>query len=301
MELSADYVFREMMFGLRDQFKYGECLGCGCIQILEIPADMEKYYPSYYMAFIQKIPELKRLPFYKRLFKDIRMFKKYRTSNNLVLGYLKPMHTSPKAKILDIGCGKGDKICVLFNLGFEHVAGVDKFIPHELDYGNNVRVLKKDLTQLKDNEYDLLMMHHVLEHMDEQVKELTECNRILKKGGFLLICIPVIGEAWKRYKENWVQLDAPRHFVLHTLKSMAILAEKTGFVIKQTIFDSTDFQFWGSELYIKDIPLTSPETHIFLEPSNIFSADQLVKFGEDARFLNSNKKGDVARFYLCKN
>ena len=42
VKLSADYVFREMMFGMRDQFKYSECPACGCIQILEIPADMER-------------------------------------------------------------------------------------------------------------------------------------------------------------------------------------------------------------------------------------------------------------------
>ena len=136
------------------------------------------------------------------MFNDIRMFKKYRRSDNHILGFLKPMHTRPKAKILDIGCGVGDKICSLFDLGFEHVAGVDKFIPHELDYGNNVRVLKKDLTQLNSNEHDLLMMHHVLEHMDEQVKELTECYRILRKGGVLLICISVVGEAWEIYKDK---------------------------------------------------------------------------------------------------
>jgi len=33
---------REMSFGLRDQFIYLECGHCGCVQIVEIPSDMQK-------------------------------------------------------------------------------------------------------------------------------------------------------------------------------------------------------------------------------------------------------------------
>src|SRR5439155_15830776 len=40
---------REMAFGLRDEFTYLECRQCGCVQLLEVPADMGKYYEqSYY-------------------------------------------------------------------------------------------------------------------------------------------------------------------------------------------------------------------------------------------------------------
>src|SRR5436309_15357247 len=40
---------REMTFGLRDQFTYLECGRCGCLQILEIPKDMAKYYGQGYV------------------------------------------------------------------------------------------------------------------------------------------------------------------------------------------------------------------------------------------------------------
>ena len=298
---TSGLVFKEMMFGMRNEFPYGECSNCGCIQIVEVPQNIDKYYPPYYVSFTQKIPALKRLPFIKRLVKNARIKRKYRRQlNDPLLAYLKPTNILPGAKILDIGCGKGDLMCKLFNLGFENITGIDKFISQPIDYGFGVEVLKKDLSELKSNTYDLLVMHHVLEHVDEQVKELKECYRLLKKGGMLLVSIPVLGAAWDIYKENWVQIDAPRHFVLHTLKSINMLAEKTGFEISETIFDSSDFQFWGSELYKKNIPLTVPDTHEWYDPQQTFSAEEMLHFKKEAVMLNASQKGDAARFYLHK-
>jgi SAM-dependent methyltransferase len=267
---------------------------------LEVPVNIDKYYPENYMAFAQKIPVLKKLSFWKALNNPFRISRKYKQGKNHELEYLKPTGLMPGAHILDIGCGRGALICALYNFGFVHITGVDKFIPAEIDYGNGVKVLKKELPELPSNTYDLLMMHHVLEHVDGQIKELKECYRLLKKGGTLLVRVPVLGTAWNTYRENWVQLDAPRHFVLHTLKSMGILAANTGFKIEHSLFDSTGFQFWGSELYKKDIPLTDPLKRGWLAPEKIFIPAQIQKFEEDAVNLNKQQKGDAAMFYLRK-
>jgi|GEM_PF-5382685 hypothetical protein len=34
------------MLGLGDPFDYLECSACGCVQLLNIPADMRRYYPG---------------------------------------------------------------------------------------------------------------------------------------------------------------------------------------------------------------------------------------------------------------
>jgi SAM-dependent methyltransferase len=296
----STYTFREMMFGMRDEFLYGECPNCRSIQIMDVPADLDKYYPPYYVSFTQEVPPLKRLPFLKRLVKNTRIKRKYKTTQNTALSLLKPIALMPNARILDIGCGQGGLICSLFNLGFEHVTGVDKFVGREIDYGYGVKVLKKDLSELTSLSYNLLILHHVLEHMDEQIRELKECHRLLKKGGVLLVTIPLLAEAWNIYKENWVQLDAPRHFVLHTVKSMSILAEKAGFKIGKTIFNSTAFQFLGSELYKKDIPLTLPDTHEWYPFERSFTKEEISALEDKARSFNENQIGDAASFYLYK-
>ena len=45
------FIIREMMFGLRDEFSYFECAKCGCLQITEIPKNIEKYHPLNYYSF----------------------------------------------------------------------------------------------------------------------------------------------------------------------------------------------------------------------------------------------------------
>ncbi len=300
LPFSKEYTLKEKMFGFKDEFRYQECSFCGCLQIAELPENIMKYYPPYYYAYIQKIPALKKLPLMKRLFKSIRLQKKYR-KNIYPLNYLKPINTGINDRILDVGCGKGLLICQLFNQGFENVEGVDKFIPHQFDHGHGVKVMKKDVTELEPRFYDLIMMHHVLEHMDQQKDALTDCRNLLKDDGCLMIRVPLIGEAWKLYQEDWVQLDAPRHFFLHSLKSLQILAGNSGFEIRHTVFDSTGFQFWGSELYKKDIPLFSAEDDFKLfATEKVFDPDELKAYEHNANQLNIDCKGDSAAFYLYK-
>src|SRR5262245_41013412 len=48
---SRDFKAREMMFGFREEFNYRECLGCGCLQLLDVPSDLARYYPPHYGSF----------------------------------------------------------------------------------------------------------------------------------------------------------------------------------------------------------------------------------------------------------
>ena len=223
---SAAYTFREMMFGTRDEFVYHECSGCGSLQIDKIPGNIEDYYPPYYYSFNLKIQELNRGKSGLGLFmQQLFLKKRERKLRKEALSYLHPIHIKPEDKILDVGCGRGELICRLFNMGYENVSGTDKYLPEEVTYKFGVKVMKKDLSEIESNTFDLVMMHHVFEHMFFPENELKECFRILKHKSFLMIRIPIKGFAWEKYKENWVQLDAPRHFFIHTLKSMGILAD----------------------------------------------------------------------------
>ncbi|MFT6867191.1 MAG: hypothetical protein ACJA08_002030 [Cyclobacteriaceae bacterium] len=51
---NTEFNARVMMFGSRDEFKYLGCSECGCLQLIEIPDSLEKYYPSDYYSFKPK-------------------------------------------------------------------------------------------------------------------------------------------------------------------------------------------------------------------------------------------------------
>ena len=54
--LSGDSItLREQHFGSNEEFLYRQCPNCMCIQIIDIPSDMGKYYPqNYYSKKVKK-------------------------------------------------------------------------------------------------------------------------------------------------------------------------------------------------------------------------------------------------------
>jgi 2-polyprenyl-3-methyl-5-hydroxy-6-metoxy-1,4-benzoquinol methylase len=319
-EKNISYKFREMFYGKREEFNYFLCSNCGCIQIEKFLKSLREYYPHDYYAF-KKNPEEERKDLsFKNRFKYIFSVARYKYLffNNSVLGKigslvnknfdhkLESIHfLKPKidTKILDVGCGNGELLYCLKEIGFISLLGIDPFIKDTIKYSNQLIILKKEVGELPvNNLYDLIMMHHVLEHIPKQLEILQTLRELLNDDGIVLIRIPIADSyAWEHYKENWVQLDAPRHYFIHSMKSIKKLVEQAGFKIKNFYYDSTEFQFWGSEQYIKNIPLFDQYSFIVNPKNSIFSVQDIEDFSQKAASLNKENKGDQVVLYLSKD
>jgi SAM-dependent methyltransferase len=312
---NKSYVAREMMFGFRDEFDYFECARCGCVQIIEFPTEIAKYYPENYYSFqaTSVLPDKRN---FTTIFAD-----RQRAKHNLGYGgwlgeFLSKRRPKPLAcegsslslfdwlreakvrldyKILDIGCGAGYHLLDLQKNGFSNLTGIDPFIADDIVYENGVEIFKREVHEVQE-QFDFIMLNHSFEHMQNQLLVIKELYRILKPNRYALIRIPVASSfAWKTYQTNWVQLDAPRHFFLHTVDSLKLLAEQAGFTLDKFVYDSIEFQFLASERYIKDIPLIDSE-----KPYAPTSQESRM-FREKADDLNSSDDGDQACFYLYKS
>lgn len=298
------FVVSEMMFGFKDQFTYFQCSRCRCLQIADPPGNIEKYYPEQYYSFTPKQRKWLKHPVEKVL----RRFQDYYTvfnsgiigslvnalSPNKKLCALNRIEISLQTRILDVGCGDGWRLCALREIGFEQVMGADPFLREDIVYENGVRVEKKTIHEITGM-WDLILYHHSFEHVPDPCESLQTAARLLTPGGCCLIRIPTVSSyAWEHYRENWFQLDAPRHFYLHSIKSMNILAEKAGFFIKNIVYDSTVDQFQGSELYARGVPFVSQG------PGRVFTKSQIRAWKRQAIKLNREKRGDQAAFYLIK-
>lgn len=307
------HLAKEMMMGTRDLFEYLECTRCGCIQLKDIPEDLAAYYPDNYYSY-QLVPQnwvdnpanwsrakwkvaikrrmlkmvLSEFPGASSVMRFLRLGKEMRSLTRIRL--------KSNDSILDVGCGRGWLLHTLRELGYKNVLGIDPYIQSAIEYGNGLTIKKATLQDSCVKQCDLVMFHHSFEHSPFPREDLAAAFRALRKGGICLIRIPLASSwAWRHYQVNWVQLDAPRHIYLHTAKSIEIMAGEVGFRLKGIVYDSSAFQIWGSEQYMKNISLEESRFQPIL-----FSKKELAELQNRADHLNSEGNGDQAAFYLIK-
>jgi len=295
-----------MMFGTREAFAYVECGDCGCVQIAEIPEDLARFYPDGYYSFSPPSrPEGLRGRAIARARNRYAVFRRgflgrryHRRFPNRVLGPLGKLGLSRDARVLDVGCGGGEAVRDLGDLGMTHVAGTDPHLPEPTVLDNGVRLFDVELERM-EGEWDVVMFHHSLEHVPDQSGTLAAAAGRLAPGGTVLVRIPVASSlAWERYGTDWVQMDPPRHLYLHTEDSLGRAAAAAGLTVADVVHDSTAFQFWGSEQYALDVPLTAPESWSTDPERSAFTPEQMASWETRAQELNADGRGDQAVFYL---
>jgi SAM-dependent methyltransferase len=196
-----------------------------------------------------------------------------------------------------VGTGSGRLLHKLRADGFRNLSGVDPYLPEEVAVPG-LRIRRCSIAEMQGS-FDLVMLHHSLEHIPDQFQTLREAARLVKPSGTVLLRIPVADSlAWRQYGVDWVQLDAPRHLYLHTRRSLALLAGATGMRVAKVLHDSESMQFWGSELYRRDIPLLDPVTSRPPPLPAHFRPGELREFRSRAQALNAAGDGDQACFFL---
>lgn len=308
------YEVKEMMLGLRDLHTYFECADCGCLQIVDIPENIQAYYPSDDYYSYDKVKTDTGLKG-----KLIKQRDRYAATGQGLVGRimqsiqphdklpsLRNANVNQNSKILDVGCGAGHLLHSLKEAGFTDVLGIDPFNKEDIHYDNGLVIEKKSIHDLVPAQnpqegFDFIMFNHSYEHVHDQLEVMQQAFNLLKPGGICMIRIPTVTSwAWRSYGVDWVQLDAPRHFFLHSIKSMHNLAVKTGFNLYDVVYDSFSFQRWGSEQYQKDIALHEENSYAVNPDKSIFSSADIREFERHSKELNAAKAGDQAAFYLRK-
>jgi len=140
-----------------------------------------------------------------------------------------------RGNLLDVGCGNGEIAAYVRNMGWE-VTGVE---PDPIaaglareKFGLKVYEGTVEEAQLQKESFDVITMHHVIEHLPDSHRTLEECHRVLKPGGRLVIITPNIESLASRiFGSAWLWLDPPRHFNLFSRRTLSIGVEQTGFQV----------------------------------------------------------------------
>ena len=142
-------------------------------------------------------------------------------------------HAGQAGKILDVGCATGQFLNQMATQGWSAV-GVE---PSEFaaEYARQTFGLDVRTTLLEDagfaaDEFDALTMWDVFEHVTDPLATLTECERILKPGGLVVLHLPnpECVEA-RAFGPNWLGWDQPRHLHLFSVQMIKKYFARTGF------------------------------------------------------------------------
>jgi SAM-dependent methyltransferase len=142
---------------------------------------------------------------------------------------------APGDKVLDVGCGSGDRLLVMKEAGLEP-AGVE--ITPAADYARDRLGLDVRRGTLEEAAFDAgafraVTLHNVLEHVHDPRSLLAEARRVLAPDGWLVVQVPNAASGQARlFGRRWAALDAPRDLYYYTPAALGRLLESAGFAVR---------------------------------------------------------------------
>lgn len=230
-----EFMQLEDWFLSKEQYGISQCKSCGFRFTNPRPdeQDIGRYYKSE--EYISHSNTNKGV-----ISKVYQMVRNYTLSKK----YADISKLKPQGKILDIGCATADFLGYFKNKGWD-VTGVEPDADARAMAKQNHGIDVMDQPALDDmdsDQFDVITMWHVLEHVYPLQDRVAQLKRLLKKDGLLVIAVPnPKSQDAKFYKEYWAAYDVPRHIYHFSQKDICLLFSQHDFKVervKPMVFDS---------------------------------------------------------------
>ncbi len=238
---------------------------------------MKRYYDKYKKRLVY-IGEASTKSFWDKHWKSEEFEKLIKAKSNRFIVKNTQKYLPTGSKILEGGCGRGDKIYVLANMGYD-VYGVDwaeitvGFINK---YAPELKVTCQDVRSLSfySNFFDGYWSLGVIEHFYEGYETvLQEAYRVIKKNGLLFLTFPSMSilrrikakmGSYITYNENEAVIRNFYQFVLDEKEVIRKLSEIGFKLLKKGRYD-------GVKGLKDEITVLKPIFQRLYDSSNFFS------------------------------
>jgi SAM-dependent methyltransferase len=216
---------QDLYLDLPERYCLVRCLNCGLIyQNPQLSADeLLAHYPIgeyalYQEATNQKDGVFQHLDQQRGMTRRCRQIQAYQ---------------STPGRLLDVGCATGNFMVAMRDRGWQ-VAGIE-LNPQAADYGRRTLGLEIETGKLEDiplleNDFDVVTMWDVFEHVLDPKQTLVIVRRILRPGGLFVAATPNPASLEARlFGDAWAGWDRPRHLYLYSPTVLRRYLHEAGF------------------------------------------------------------------------
>lgn len=204
-----------------------QCANCSLVYQNPRPtlAEIGEHYPSNYDSYADHTQDKKR-----NWLLQLAIDYGFRKRRRFVTQH------KQSGSLLDIGCAAGTFILSMRETQKWEVQGVeiseDVAAMARERYGLDVFAGSLEEANFDSEQFDVVTMWDVFEHLHDPSTTLSEVGRILKPDGLLLIRIPNLA-CWdvSVFGKYWAGFDAPRHLYIFTPQTVERILSKAGFSI----------------------------------------------------------------------
>lgn len=215
---------RNSRYGEKSGFILRRCLNCEAVFVWPMPRRLEETYEKEYFKNTEK-----KHHGYADYEKDKEPMR------GIFISYLKKFEgLAREKKIFDVGTATGYFLDLAKARGWR-TAGIEISPYASLrakEKGHDI-ICSETLKGITDNEFDVVTMWDVLEHLRDPVEYLRDINKIIRTdGGFLFInTVRRDSLLAKLLGIHWHLIVPPEHLFYFSEKSLKIALDRTGFEI----------------------------------------------------------------------
>lgn len=136
--------------------------------------------------------------------------------SNRYFALLARQHGPSHGRVLEVGCGMGHLLTWLVDSYQVYGADINTWALAEsrrnVPQGSFVLLSAEELGAFQDGSFQIVIAKHVVEHLPNPERAISEMSRVLAPGGLLLLATPNLASPMRAVKkERWIGYQDPTH------------------------------------------------------------------------------------------